>query len=485
MLADTLRVIDSNFQGKLIVSSSTPSSLESHALRVVRFRRAAGTVLTLNFSLFWLLPIALQGQIYKLGLRRVLEPVYDRLDRSEGMRRFAAKWIYQRPVHVDYFARAVLLLLSTSIALGVVFYWQVTHGSLPVWLVGLYYFAWVGFGGRIMGAAYTFAHREGHRPGGRLYRPWIRNSFGNVFENWLGLFYGNVPYNFSTSHNLLHHKLDAGKGDPFYMWDIDRTSWSDFMLYQFRVFSYMTGWSSLEAFRKQSDRRQMADSYRALLKGFVLYWGVVPGLVFTGLVQAGCTPLSSLAFLFFIYVQPLCAMAFFLAAINIGFHGFIEFDEAEKHVECVASSTIIDGEDDSFGEDDHMAHHYFTAVEHPDLERHQQTQHEEWARNHASVFKELAIVELALFILLGKFDLLAEKHYVDYSGGLSSAEIAGMLEERAKRKEMSYEEYEFVYLPSLRSTAEELVRRGTCSNLGEAYRYQAHHNLRSRFDVAA
>jgi len=47
-----------------------------------------------------------------LGLQRMLGPIYDRLDRSAGMRRFAARWIYKKPVHVDYFARAVLLLAS-------------------------------------------------------------------------------------------------------------------------------------------------------------------------------------------------------------------------------------------------------------------------------------------------------------------------------------------------------------------------------------
>jgi hypothetical protein len=334
-----------------------------------------------------------------------------------------------------------------------------------------------------MGGAYTFAHREGHRPGGRLYQPWIRNSVGNIFENWVGHFYGNVPYNFTTSHNLLHHRLNAGKGDPFYMWDIDATSLSDFMLYQFRIFIYMTGWSSLQAFRAQPQSRQIQEGYRTLLKGFVLYWAVVPALIFSGLVWVGCTPFSSLAFLFFIYFQPLCAMSFFLALINVGFHAFIEFDEDGKHIECVASSTIIDGQDDSFGEDDHMAHHYFGAVEFQDLAQHQQTQHEVWARHHASVFKEMAIVELAIFILLGKFEMLAEKHYVDYSGKLSVDEIADLLEERAKRKEMSYEEYEFSYLPSLRSSAEALVEHGTCPNVAEAYRYQAHHNVQLGLEV--
>ena len=78
--------------------------------------------------------------------------------------------------------------------------------------------------------------------------------------------------------------------------------------------------------------------------------------------------------------------------------------------------------------------------------------------------------------------LLAEKHYVDFAGKLSSEDIARLLEVRAKRKEMSYEEYEFRYLPALRATADELVRRGTCRSVSDAYQYQAHHNL--QFDLS-
>lgn len=34
-----------------------------------------------------------------------------------------------------------------------------------------------------MGAAYTFAHKEGHNP--MIYRKWLRGLTGNIFENWV------------------------------------------------------------------------------------------------------------------------------------------------------------------------------------------------------------------------------------------------------------------------------------------------------------
>ena len=88
-------------------------------------------------------------------------------------------------------------------------------------------------------------------------------------------------------------------------------------------------------------------------------------------------------------------------------------------------------------------------------------------------------------MLLNKWDLIAEKHYVDDSGCLTMDEIARMLKERAQRKEMSYEEYEFSYLPAIQSTTERIVQRGICANLPQAYRYQAHYNVQQKFETAA
>jgi len=134
-------------------------------------------------------------------------------------------------------------------------------------------------------------------------------------------------------------------------------------------------------------------------------------------------------------------MTYFLALLNYGFHGFIEFDENGVNIPCINSTTIIDGDDDYFGEDDHMAHHYYPGVYYKDLAEHQKSKEAEFAKYKASVFRGLSILELSLFILFSQWDLLAD-HYVDYSGKLSREEIKHMLKERAVRRETTYEKYE-------------------------------------------
>ncbi|MCY4189125.1 MAG: hypothetical protein OXD30_11645 [Bryobacterales bacterium] len=183
--------------------------------------------------------------------------------------------------------------------------WQIAFGSLPWWLIAIYYFHWVGPGGRGMAVAYTLAHREGHRPGGKLYRPWIGQRIGNLFENGLGVFYGVVPYNFSTSHVLLHHRLNGGKGDPVYLWDLDRTQWSDLLLYQWRLFRWMAGFSSLAEFRREAGVHPLIDkAYVTLRRGMVIYWAVIPALILALLIAAGSTIGSALLFVVFSYLVP-------------------------------------------------------------------------------------------------------------------------------------------------------------------------------------
>ena len=461
------------------------SSLGQRSL--VRLRTALGTLVALNFAVLWAVPVVVQGQAYRRGLHRVFRPVHRLLDGSPALRRFAAKHIYRRPAHVDYFATAILFAFGFGLSLGGLFALQIVTKSLPWYVVIAYYFIWVGPGARFMAAAYTFAHREGHLPGGRMYRPKIGNRVGNFFENWIGPWYGTIPYNFSTSHLFLHHRLNGGKGDPIYVWDIDRTNFWDVMRYQWRVFRYMTGISSLKEFRCQRGVLRAADrARRTLIKGMVIYWILLPAAILTLLTATGSSLFSALLFLFFIYFQPLCAMSCFLSLLNLGWHGFLEFDEAGRHVKHVTSGTILDGPDDSYGEDFHVAHHHFPSIGHDRLTEHVEAERQEWGRCHGSVFENTTILELSVLVILGRFDILIGNHYVDCSqGSLSRDELVDLFERRAQRKEMSYEEYEFGYLPRLRESAGELVSSGVCDSENGAYVYQAHRNLQRNLKVPA
>jgi hypothetical protein len=376
------------------------------------------------------------GMTWGAGLKNIFLPVYEWMD-SKTLRKFAEDHIYTKEKHCDYCLISLLLIVNTVATLCTVFYYQLRFKELPYWLIAAYYCSWVGVGGRTMGAAYTLAHREGHSSW--MYKTWIKQYIGNFFENYLGLFYGNIPWNFTTSHVFIHHKLAGSMGDTFYLWDLDRTRVSNFLLYISRVFPHLTGTSSIKHFM------QTAQPQRAGLLREGQWIFTIVGLAILGITR-------SAHFTFWIYLQPFLGMNFFLALINIGFHGFLELDEQGNHNPFVDSTTIVDGDDDYFGEDDHMAHHHAPQVYHRDLAKHQASLRDTYAKNKASVFRSLSIIELSVLIIFNAWDRLAD-HYVDYSGTMTKQDIKDMLMTRARRTEISTEKYhEFLDDPALVSS---------------------------------
>lgn len=411
----------------LLVGAGVCGSLFFQARRTQltsRLRYVVGFMLAMDFLIFWAVPIIGQGAVYKQLLLPYMRPLFNYFDQSPALRRFAGAFIYEKEKHADFFLTQFLFLMNFIPTLSFVLYWQLRYRELPWWLIAVYYFNWVGLGARNLGASYAMAHREGHN--NRLYKPWIRNTFGNVFENWLGLFFGGVPYNFSTTHISLHHRLDAAAGDTLYTWDIDRSSWPDVLMYLARGLVHMTGFAALHQFSISPQKYDHEHNLPKLQRGVFVYWVVLPAAV--QLI------VGSPSFYFWIVLQPLVCMSFFLSLINMGFHAFIESDAQGQRIQCVESVAMLGGDDDYWGEDDHMAHHYHTYVYHTDLAEHQRAQRQEWAQKHASVFQGIDIMSLSMFVALKAWPLLAAR-FVDYSGKLTSEQIEQMLKQRVQRKD--------------------------------------------------
>ena len=116
--------------------------------------------MSLNFVVFWAVPIMGMGQLYKSVLKKFLQPAYLFLEGNEFLRKFAQNYVYRDPRHADFFTLSSLLVINCSITIPFLFYWQLTYGHLPAWLIFAYYCSWVGAGGSMMGAAYGLAHKE-------------------------------------------------------------------------------------------------------------------------------------------------------------------------------------------------------------------------------------------------------------------------------------------------------------------------------------
>ena len=84
-----------------------------------------GSILAANFAVFWAIPVFGMGQVWKLGLYRILRPIFNLFDQSTLLRSFAKKYIYSKELYTDFFALSVLLAIQNFAALGVALYWQV------------------------------------------------------------------------------------------------------------------------------------------------------------------------------------------------------------------------------------------------------------------------------------------------------------------------------------------------------------------------
>jgi sterol desaturase/sphingolipid hydroxylase (fatty acid hydroxylase superfamily) len=132
--------------------------MSSNLSRTISF--TIGTFMSINFAIFWAVPVMGMGLVWKHGFKRILMPIYDVFDKSRMVRSFAASYVYTNPQHADFFVTTLFIVLNCIFCLGTVFYWQLTTGQLPWWLIAAYLCSWVGFGGRVMGGAYTLAHKE-------------------------------------------------------------------------------------------------------------------------------------------------------------------------------------------------------------------------------------------------------------------------------------------------------------------------------------
>lgn len=119
-----------------------------------------GTALTINFALVWAIPVAGMGSGYKFILMPFLKPLYEKMEANTLLRSFAAKFIYNNPRHADFFALSLIAATSSITSIILMLYYQLKLGYLPYWAFFLYYCQWVGFGGTMMGSAYSLAHKE-------------------------------------------------------------------------------------------------------------------------------------------------------------------------------------------------------------------------------------------------------------------------------------------------------------------------------------
>ena len=92
--------------------------------------------------------------------------------------------------------------------------------------------------------AYALSHKEGHM-GKALYKEPYGLLFGNVFNWFIGLFYGILPSTFAIGHSKNHHKYNNGYDDIITTADRPRDSFANWIRYLPRFSLYATNISTV------------------------------------------------------------------------------------------------------------------------------------------------------------------------------------------------------------------------------------------------
>lgn len=315
----------------------------------------------------------------------------------------------------SYLVNAVLLLGVFIPALwSFCLYWTVTHGFS--WVL-CYFYHLIRIGPYFMNFAYvyTLCHKEGHTRVG-LFKGSLNKRLMNVFNWWIGLFYGVLPSSFAYGHSINHHKYNNGPLDVVTTSDKPRDSFRNFLCYMPRWLGYALNITTTVQFAREGNGRVAFK----MVAGSMWWVGFFAGVYHID-------PMFALWYVLF----PLGENVMLLACVNWCWHAFLNPDDPED--EFVGSITIFDGPINVLNEDYHVVHHQYPGAhwtDHPKLYK-KHADKGEYKAKVATAFRNTHAFEMFFLIILRKYKVMAEK-FVDLKGGLTMKQKEELIKTRLR-----------------------------------------------------
>lgn len=257
---------------------------------------------------------------------------------------------------------------------------------------------------------YTMCHKEGHSAIG-IFK---NKRLSNVFNWWIGLFFGVLPSTFAYGHSKNHHQYSNKEQDVVSTADQPRDSFLNFVAYMPRFFLYAINISSSLQFVYKGDYR---TTYK-MISGTAYYVAFVALIMYLHPVFAA-----------FYVIYAFFENVVILAAINWCWHAFL--DPMDPENDYASSLTILDGQINVMNEDYHVVHHAYPGhhwTKNPDLYK----KHErEYADKQATIFRDTHPFEVFFMIILKQYTKLAKK-FVDLNDQLTLKEKEQLIRARLR-----------------------------------------------------
>lgn len=273
------------------------------------------------------------------------------------------------------------------------------HG-MNIWLAFGYHLLRIGPYFMNFAYVYTLCHKEGHSYAGLYGKEYNKSLLlRNVFNWWIGMFYGVLPATFAYGHSINHHRFNNGKSDVITTSDKPRDNFANWVAYLSRYFLYASNISTIRQFTSEGNYKVV---YKVLV-GSMWFWGWV--VLWATLIS----PTFAIAFVAF----PFFEAGVLLAAVNWSWHAFLDPNDPEN--EYVQSITILDGAINVLNEDFHVVHHQFPGAHWTDHPSHRDKVWAEYIENRASCFRRTHAFEIFGMSVARDYDALAKK-FVDLYG---------------------------------------------------------------------
>lgn len=209
---------------------------------------------------------------------------------------------------------------------------------------------------------YVMCHKEAHCNGHLFARKYSNPVLSYIFNHWIGLFHGVLPGVFTYSHVNNHHKYDNDHRDVYSTAFRPRDRFTSWLRYLPEWFAYAANVSTIISFvgeRRYKLAFKTTLSTVAYLAFVAVFWRI--------------HPLFTLMTLVYAFVEG----NILLSVVNYVWHAFIDPDDPAN--DFVNSTTIVDGENFTLGEEYHVVHHQYAGAH--------------WTRHRELYFKHLASYE--------------------------------------------------------------------------------------------
>lgn len=343
------------------------------------------------------------------ALSKITDPVYQKPKSHNLLNRFFLRFIRdERDLPFAYLCIQMTLIVLPS---AILLFTPIFSGS-AFWIASaVYWVGWIYF----LGPFTLMLHNTSHRKFFKREYEWA-----NQYIPWiLGPFMGQSPETYFSHHIGMHHPENNLEDDKSSTLQFQRDDFFDFLKY-FGNFLFI-GVIELVEYFKSKNRKKLL---KKVIRGEFSFLLLAAALMFINW-KAGMV----------VFILPFIFIRFAMMSGNWAQHAFIDAQNPENNYRNSITLINTTYNDRCFNDGYHIGHHLHPGMHWSDMPNYFLENKERYAKERAIVFEGIDFQVVWLWLMLKRYDWLAERVVNINNTYQSKEEIIEMLKERTKRFE--------------------------------------------------